>query len=119
VAIQYVLLLVVAAALLAFIRNWHAVEVRAIKRLAFLAFIAMVIVAVLKPGWVSALAHHMGVGRGTDLVLYLLAAAFVFVSVNTYFRFKTQENRFTELARSIAIRDAVALNSERFTAGRR
>jgi small membrane protein len=119
VAIQIVLLLVVAAALLLFIRNWHAVEVRAIKRLAFLAFIAMVVIAVLKPGWVSSLAHHMGVGRGTDLVLYLLAAAFVFVSVNTYFRFKTQETRFTELARAIAVRDALSLNAERFGVGRR
>jgi hypothetical protein len=119
VAIQIVLLVVAAAALLLFIRNWQAVEVRAIKRLAFLVFILLVVVAVLKPSWVSSLAHHMGVGRGTDLVLYLLAAAFVFVSVNTYFRFKTQETRFTELARFIAVRDAMELNAERFGAGRR
>jgi hypothetical protein len=119
VAIQFVLLLVATSALLMFIRNSHAVEVLAIKRLAFLAFVALVIVAVLDPGWVTALAHHMGVGRGTDLVLYLLAAAFVFVSMNTYFRFKAQESRFTELARSIAVRDAMTLNAERFTADRR
>jgi hypothetical protein len=119
VAIQILLLLVVAALLLLFIRNWHTVQIRAFKRLAFLAFIVVVVIAVLRPNWVSSLAHHLGVGRGTDLVLYLLAMAFVFVSVNTYFRFKTQESRFTELARSIAVRDAMDLNSERFETDRR
>ena len=74
----------------------------------------LVVIAVLSPNWVTWVAHRFGVGRGADLVLYLLAAAFVFVSVNTYFRFKVQENRFTELARSIAVRDALTLNAERF-----
>jgi hypothetical protein len=110
-----ILLLAVAGFLLAlFIRNWQTVHVRAFKRLAFLAFVLIVILAVLRPDWVSSVAHHLGVGRGTDLVLYLLAIAFVFVSVNTYFRFKTQENRFTELARSIAVREAVEANRARF-----
>ena len=118
-AIQILLLLVVAGLLLLFIRNWHTVQIRAFKRLAFLAFILGVVIAVLRPRWVTSLAHHLGVGRGTDLVLYLLAMAFVFVSVNTYFRFKTQESRFTELARSIAVRDATSLNAERLGAGRR
>ena len=118
-AIQFLLLLVVAVLLVLFIRNWNTVQIRAMKRLAFLAFVAAVAVAVLQPDWVSSLAHHLGVGRGTDLVLYLLAVAFVFVSVNTYFRFKTQEGRFTELARSIAVKNAMELNAERFGAEHR
>jgi hypothetical protein len=111
--IQIILLIVVAALLALFVRNWQTVGVRAMKRLAFLAFVVIVVIAVLRPDWVSSVAHTLGVGRGTDLVLYLLAAAFVFVSVNTYFRFKTQENKFTELVRSIAIREAVDRNRER------
>ena len=75
------------------------------------------VVAILRPNWVNSLAHKVGVGRGTDLVLYALAVAFVFVSVNTYFRLKTQEARFTELARAIAVRDATELNAQRL--GRR
>ena len=118
-AIQALLLAVAAALLLLFIWNWHSVYAMALKRLAFLAFIVAFVVAVLKPSWVTSMAHHMGVGRGTDLVLYLFVIAFLFASVNTYFRFKTQENRLTELARSLAIRDAITLNAERFEAGRR
>ena len=74
-------------------------------------------IAVLRPDWVDWLAHKVGVGRGTDLVLYVLAIAFVFVSVNTYFRLKAQAARFTELARAIALRDAVETNAERFRGG--
>jgi hypothetical protein len=117
--IQAVLLAVAAALLTLFIRNWNSVQTRALKRLAFLGFIVVVVVAVLRPGWVTWLAHKVGVGRGTDLVLYALATAFVFVSVNTYFRLKTQEARFTELARAIAVREATELNAERFGVGQR
>ena len=112
--IQAVLLAVAAFLLLMFIRNWNSVQTRALKRLAFLGFILVVVIAVLRPDWVDWLAHKVGVGRGTDLVVYALAIAFVFVSVNTYFRLKTQETRFTELARAIAVRDATEVNAERF-----
>ena len=111
--IQVILLAVAAAFLLLFIRHWYSVQTRALKRLAFLVFLSLMVVAVLEPNWVNALAHRVGVGRGTDLVLYALAVAFVFVSVNTYFRLKTQEARFTELARAIAVRDATELNAQR------
>ena len=111
--IQAILLVIAAGFLLLFIRHWYSVQTRALKRLAFLVFIALMVVAILRPNWVNSLAHKVGVGRGTDLVLYALTVAFVFVSVNTYFRLKTQEARFTELARVIAVRDATTLNAQR------
>lgn len=112
--IQILLLAVIIGALGLFVHNWHSVHVRALKRLAFLAFILLTMVAIIWPASTNWIAHKLGVGRGADLVLYSLFGAFVFVSVNTYFRFKTQENRFTDLARAIAVRDALQLNAERF-----
>jgi small membrane protein len=111
--IQAILLVIAAVFMLLFIRHWYSVQTRALKRLAFLVFIALMVVAILRPNWVNSLAHKVGVGRGTDLVVYALAVAFVFVSVNTYFRLKTQEARFTELARAIAVRDATEMNAQR------
>jgi hypothetical protein len=111
--IQAILLVIAAGFLLLFIRHWYSVQTRALKRLAFLIFIGLMVVAILRPNWVNSLAHKVGVGRGTDLVLYALTVAFVFVSVNTYFRLKTQESRFTELARVIAVKDATELNAKR------
>ena len=112
--IQVILLAVTAVFLLLFIRTWYSVQTRALKRLAFVVFIAAMMIAILRPNWVNWLAHVIDVGRGTDLVMYTLAVAFVFVSVNTYFRLKSQEVRFTELARAIAVRDATELNARRF-----
>jgi hypothetical protein len=114
--IQAILLVIVAVFLLLFIRTWYSVQTRALKRLAFLVFIAAMVIAILRPNWVNTLAHKVGVGRGTDLVLYALAVAFVFVSVNTYFRLKSQEARFTDLARAIAVREATELNPQRLGA---
>jgi hypothetical protein len=111
--IQAILLVIAGIFLLLFIRTWYTVQTRALKRLAFLVFIAAMVIAILRPNWVNTLAHKVGVGRGTDLVLYALAVAFVFVSVNTYFRLKTQEARFTDLARAIAVREATELNPQR------
>ena len=56
----------------------------------------------------SSLDAVLGVGRGTDLLLYMLVVVFAFFSLNTYLRFKDTERRLTKLARAMAIRDAVA-----------
>lgn len=59
--------------------------------------------AVLRPGDVTWLAERLGVGRGTDLVLYALVVGFGFVAVSTYLRFRDLEVRFARLARAVAL----------------
>lgn len=62
--------------------------------------------AVLRPDDVTWLAGRLGVGRGADLVLYLLVVGFGFFAVSTYLRFRALEVRFTRLARTIALERA-------------
>jgi hypothetical protein len=102
------ILLIVAAVLLfvVFVRRAHSVRLQAAKRIGFILFIILNLYAVLRPGDTTRVAQMLGVGRGADLLLYLLVVAFAFFSVNTYLRFKDIERRLTDLARSIAIRDA-------------
>ena len=50
-------------------------------------------------------AHKVGVGRGADLLLYLLTVAFMLVSVVLFRRLAELERRYVTLARTIAIRD--------------
>ena len=45
----------------------------------------------------------VGVGRGTDLVLYALVVAFLSFTVTTYLRFRDLETNYTRLARRIAL----------------
>jgi small membrane protein len=61
------------------------------------------IIAVLTPSIVSRLANLVGVGRGTDLVLYVFVVASLFVWIGLYRRLHEMEERFVDLARQIAL----------------
>lgn len=69
----------------------------------FLVFAAY---AVIRPDDVTWIATHVGVGRGTDLVLYLLVVGFGFFAISTYLRFKEIELQYARLARAVALSDA-------------
>ncbi|MGH3591899.1 MAG: DUF2304 domain-containing protein, partial [Pseudonocardiaceae bacterium] len=100
-------------ALVYFVRLAHNVHIRASKRIAFFAFIVVNIYAVLRPDDMTWTAQQIGVGRGTDLVVYLLVVAFVFGMLNTYLRQREISNHLTDLARTVALRDAELTNRDR------
>jgi hypothetical protein len=106
VLIQTILIAAAVVLFVSFIRSSHSVKTQAFKRIGFVIFLALNVDAVLRPDDSTWLAHKVGVGRGADLVLYLLVVAFAFFAVNTYLRFRNLERRFTDLARAIALRDA-------------
>lgn len=111
--IQVVLLAAVASCLILFVRAKNGVRLRASKRLAFVGFLLLNVYAILRPDDVARFANALGVGRGTDLLVYLLVMTFVFVVISFYLRLKDGERRLTELARTMAVRDAETLNRER------
>ncbi|MBW8802289.1 MAG: DUF2304 domain-containing protein [Catenulisporales bacterium] len=104
--IQIILIATAFVLFVFFIRSSHSVRTQAVKRIGFVLFLVLNLDAVLRPDDTTWLANKVGVGRGADLVLYLLVVAFAFYSVNTFLRFRNLERRFTDLARSIALRDA-------------
>ncbi|MEY9887275.1 hypothetical protein ABIA31_000904 [Catenulispora sp. MAP5-51] len=106
--IQFILIATAIVLFVFFIRSSHSVKTQAFKRIGFIVFLGLSLDAVLRPNDTTWLAHKVGVGRGADLLLYMLVAAFAFFAVNTFLRFRNLERRFTDLARSIALRDAQA-----------
>jgi hypothetical protein len=96
-----------------FVRGQHGVRIQASKRLAFFAFLVLNVYAVGRPDDVTRVAKLVGVGRGADLMLYALVVAFVFAMLTIYMRIHDDERRVTQLARTVAIRDAEMLNRER------
>ena len=104
--IQFILVAIAVVLFLFFIRSSHSVRTQAFKRIGFVVFLFVDLDAVLRPDDTTWLAHKVGVGRGADLLLYLLVVAFAFFSVNTFLRFRNLERRFTYLARSIALSNA-------------
>ncbi len=113
--IQLLLLVGTGALVLMFVRRWDAAHTRAWKRMAFAAFVIANIYAVFRPQDVTWVANQLGVGRGTDLVLYLLVVAMAFMTLNTFMRFRSLEKKLTDLARAIAVNDGQRVNEGRFT----
>jgi hypothetical protein len=107
VLIQALLILAAVLLFILFLRRSQTARLQAFKRIGFLLFCAFGVLAVLKPDVMTWLANRVGVGRGTDLLLYMLTVIFGFFALNTYLRFKDTERRLTRLARAMAIRDAI------------
>ena len=80
----------------------------ALRRLGFLVFALVAVYSILFPGTWSELAHLVGVGRGTDLILYGLVVAFCGWVFAQYRRMRDLEVRYTKLARRIALDEAPA-----------
>jgi hypothetical protein len=80
---------------------------QAIRRLGLLFLLGIVIYSIIDPSktWTN-LANALGIGRGADLILYGLVVAFLGFVVTTYTRFRAMENRYTRLARRIALDEA-------------
>ena len=75
----------------------------AIKRIALLLFFGALALGVAFPGVVDILAKFLGVGRGTDLLLYALLVVFIGQSISTARRGRQFERRITLLARRAAM----------------
>jgi hypothetical protein len=106
--IQYLLIIAVGWFLVFFLRHHGTTRAAAGAKICFVAFVAFSVFAVLRPDDISVLARWLGVGRGTDLLVYGIAAGFAFASINTFLRFKELEVRYAQLARAIALRDGTS-----------
>lgn len=101
--IKVILILAVFSLGVALIRNRSSARGQALRVIGMCIFIAAAIVAVLFPGVVNAAAEIVGVGRGTDLLLYTFIIVFVGQAINSTRRRRAQEIQITALARSLAL----------------
>jgi hypothetical protein len=83
---------------------------RALHRVVWRGFVVgglvAAVVSVIDPNVMTWVANRLGVGRGADLLLYLLTVAFMLVSVILFRRLSDLERRYVALARAHAIQDA-------------
>jgi hypothetical protein len=70
------------------------------------------IFAVLFPLTVTDVANAVGVGRGTDLVLYVSVMVFLFVAVSLFQRVHDLDVQITELTRQLALLTARRASEE-------
>ena len=104
------LLLIAAIVLLAafVMRRTGSDSHLAIRRILFGVFVVAAILAVLFPQWLTWLANLVGVGRGTDLLLYALVLVFLVFVWTQYRRNIALQRQLTLLARKVALLEAGA-----------
>ena len=103
-----ILLLVGIALVAAVLLRRAGARHQAIRRLALVAFGAFAVTSVIFPNIWNALARLVGVGRGSDLLLYGTIMVLLGYMATSYIRFRELENRFTKLARRIALDEVPA-----------
>jgi hypothetical protein len=104
--IQIVLIVGVVAIGAVFMRRTGADSHLAIRRLLFGVFVLVAIVSILFPQWLTWVANLVGVGRGTDLLLYALVLMFLVFVYTQSRRNAAHQRRLTLLARRLALLQA-------------
>jgi hypothetical protein len=104
--IKIVLIAGIVLVLVSFLRNRNAVRFQAGKKILLGLFVVACLCSIARPTLLSTVAGWLGVGRGADLLLYVLIIAFSFVAINTYLKFKDYEARMAVVARRQAIIEA-------------
>jgi hypothetical protein len=107
VLIQVVLIVVVVGVSARLFRS-RGERSQALRRIGLVLFAAFAVVSIIFPDVWNRIATVVGVGRGTDVVLYALVVAFLSFAGTTYLRFRDMETRYTRLARRIALDEARA-----------
>lgn len=75
----------------------------ALTRLSGIVFAVSWVTGVMDPDVVTRVAQLVGVGRGTDLVLYVLVVAFMVTSLSQQQRLRHLNERVATLTRAIAL----------------
>ncbi|HEY0216238.1 MAG TPA: DUF2304 domain-containing protein [Cellulomonas sp.] len=104
--IKLLLLVAIAAVFVLGVRAPSGARHLALRRVSVVMATLVAILSVVFPDAWNTVAGFVGVGRGTDLLLYGLIIAFLLYMVTTYRRFRELEQQITLLARRIAVDEA-------------
>lgn len=114
--IQVLLLIGVAVVAVLLTRSTATARHQAIRRLMLVGFVVGAAVSVIFPNWLTWLARLVGVGRGTDLLLYALVIAFLSYIATSFRRINVLERKITKLTREVALERAKSERVEHIAA---
>ena len=89
-----------------FFKNIDTNRAHAGRKVLALLFFVFAVVSIMSPELFDSLAHDLGIGRGTDLLLYGLTLAFLFAFSSLYLQLRKQNQAIITLARKIALLEA-------------
>jgi hypothetical protein len=106
ILIQLLLVAGLAFLLLRFLANSGSYHMKAWAKIFGVLFVASAVYVVLFPDSSNTVAQWFGVGRGADLLLYLLTLSFISVVLHSYVTDRRESRRMVVLARKVAILEA-------------
>ena len=104
--IQVLLIAALVAVGAVLVRSTADARHQAVRRLLLLGLVLLAVTSVLVPGLVTRVASWLGVGRGTDLVLYGTVVALLGFMASSYRRSRALEARLAQLTRQLALDEA-------------
>lgn len=108
IIVQVALVLAVVIVSLALMRGGSNARHLAIRRIMLVLFACVAALSIFFPELLTRVARMLGIGRGTDLVLYGLIVSFLVFMATTYQRFRHMESTLTKLSRRIALDETPA-----------
>ncbi len=106
ILIQVILISAFLYFLVRFLASPNSARMGAWKKILAASFSLLATALVLLPETANNIANFVGVGRGADLLLYLLTLAFVFTWLSVYMKSKQDEKQLVQLARKVALLEA-------------
>jgi hypothetical protein len=106
VMIKFLLVPALVLAVVISLRSRASLRGQARRKILAVLTVICGVVAVIVPDLMQALADFVGVTRGTDLLLYVLAIVLIYLVGSTGARFREQESRLTRLSREVALAEA-------------
>lgn len=103
---QTILLLSVLFISIYFLRYRKTSKTKAFRKITVLLFMATAIIAILFPEFLTTIAHRIGIGRGTDLVLYVFVLTTIFQIFSASLKQRHDQIQLHKLARKVAIIEA-------------
>ena len=82
-------------------------------RLVALALFLAAPILIIFPDFTTVIAHALGVGRGTDLLLYFSLVAGIYVVLLMYLRIRALDQKIADLTRAIALGNARKIDQMR------
>lgn len=104
--IKIILLVAIVSVTMMLTRSTAGARHQAVRRLLLIGFVGLAVVAVMFPTLLTQVAQWVGVGRGADLLLYVLTMTFLGFVAASYRRMRQTEQQLTVLARELALREA-------------
>ena len=104
--IQFILIVGVVIATTAAVRFLPGDRSLALKRIIALLFVIAAVLAIIFPDALTTIANFVGVGRGADLLLYILVVMVLLFAVATVRAKARSDARVTDLARAVALLEA-------------